>query len=304
MLTDLTAKFGVMDERWEAMDKRITSVEQQSSDMSDGTPSDEETADTEQEMHGGEHGATSERATPDSLRQDMHTMAKAAERLAQLRADDYDIDDDTTDLQRPRHQGRKSGSLMLSSDIVRKRVDWPHMHVQRMVAGRQTCIAYADLKVEEFVFGFLCMIKAPHTTMVKGEMYPLLEMIMQDTVDFSWANARGFYEMLGRAVEKGTLKWSDTDIIYQKRMTYSRTVFPDTPKPKETPKTTNRVAAPNTRPCAAFQKRSCEHQRDHTPFSHICAYCHKSANMAFRHSESECYKRMSDETKNGKGGEQ
>ena len=302
MLSGLQSQFGEMDKKFGDMDERMKRVEERREPASDSSLSEDETADAEQEVEAGEEEDGSERATPDSIRQDMRTMARAAERLAQLRTSDYD-DEDPMNLPRPRGQGRKSGSQMMASDIIRKTVDWPHMHVQRMVGGRQKCIAYADLKVEEFVYGFLVMIRAPNSTMNRDQMLIMLEALMQDTVDFSWHNARGFYEMVGLAVEKGTLKWSETDIIHQKRMAYSRTVFPDAPKPKDPPKTQNRVAPPNTRCCAAFQKRSCEHQRDHPPYSHVCAYCHKTANMAFRHPESDCYKRMSDETKNGKGGE-
>ena len=124
---------------------------------------------------------------------------------------------------------------------------------------------------------------------------------MQDAMDFSWANARGFYEMVARDVEQGVLEWSNKELIMEMRMTHSRTNFPEK---KETIKDTGRAppaAAPaGMRACAAYQRRECEQARDHTPYTHTCAYCLRTCNLMCRHPEAACIRRVTDEAKNGK----
>ena len=69
-------------------------------------------------------------------------------------------------------------------------------------------------------------------------MLDLLEMLMQDTMDYSWIKERNFYETLGIDVEMGEMKWSDDTKIAQHRANYSRAVFPEKKEAKEAEKTT------------------------------------------------------------------
>ena len=81
---------------------------------------------------------------------------------------------------------------------------------------------------------------------------------MQDMIDFSWENARGFYELVGLDVEQAAMKWTDEEVVKEMHMTYSRTVFP--------PRRENKEAASEARPalkpapagmrcCAPFQRK-------------------------------------------------
>ena len=88
-------------------------------------------------------------------------MAEAANRIAQLGIDNATKQDESATTYRRRNAGKKSGSLMLAADEAKKTIDWPHLHVRRMVAGRKKSVPYAELMVEEFVCGFLGMIEAP-----------------------------------------------------------------------------------------------------------------------------------------------
>ena len=238
-------------------------------------------------------------ATPTSLRKDISLMAEAANRIAQLNVDDYDDDDDERYFNRRRRNGKKSGSQMMASDSVQKTIDWPHLHVRRLVAGKRKSVAYADLRSEEFVVGFLAMIGSARCKWNYRTMTGILEMIMQDTIDFSWANARSFYEMLGLAVEDGDLTWDDKETIRDARLTYSRTVFPDKKEATETPAATPKAKPALTKCCALFQRGGCTHNRDHPPFLHACAYCYKTVAGTYRHMESECARKNTDEAKNG-----
>ena len=153
------------------------------------------------------------------------------------------------------------------------------MHVRRVVNGKRQNLTYSELRMEEFVFGFIAMLKSPRNKKDKNTMIDLLQILMQDAMDYSWGNALGFYESIGLEVEHGMLKWNNNARITDLPMTYSRAVFPENKEAKETKEVkegarpTPKQAPPGMRCCAAFQKRSCEQPRDHQPFTHACSYC-------------------------------
>ena len=146
-------------------------------------------------------------ATPDSLRRNIQLMAQAATRIAQMRSDEQDDVLDT--IQGIRARGKKSGSLLTAPDIVEKTIDWPHMHVRRVVNGKRKNLTYNDLSVEEFVYGYISMLKTSRNKMDRDTMIDLLQILMQDAMDFSWGNACGFYEAIGLEVEHGSLRWNN-----------------------------------------------------------------------------------------------
>ena len=243
-----------------------------------------------------------ESATPDSLRQNIQLMAQAANRIAQLGIDDQD-DEELVQITRARKQGKKSGSLMVPTDVVKNTIDWPHMHVRRMANGVRKTVTFKELKVEEFVAGYLTMLASPQCTMDKEVMIDILRMVMTDAVDFSWGNARGFYEILGHAVEEGTLNWVDTHTVREYRMHYSRAVFPEVKEQKEQKEGARpqpKQAPSGMKCCAAFQTQQCEQSRDHIPFTHACAYCFRTCSLMCRHPEKDCIRKSADESKNGK----
>ena len=272
-------------------------------------PSEHEVSDEEIEEEDIEQGATAspshsvagrEMATPDSLRRNIQLMAQAAGRIAQLRDDD-DEEEDSHALPGARARGKKSGAVMVTSDTVKRTIDWPHFHVKRVINGKRRNLQYSELSVEEFVYGFLTMLASPRCKMNKDIMVELLRNIMQDAMDYSWSNAQGFYETLGQEVEYGSLRWEDRDTINIYRMQYSRALFPEKkPEVKDTNRPALRQAPQGMKCCAAFQKHTCEQTRDHQPYTHACAYCFKTCSALCRHPENDCYRKMSDETKNGK----
>ena len=96
--------------------------------------------------------------TPASLRSDVRAMQRATQRIAQYGTDDYDDEGDAYPTRRS--SGKKSGSLMTAADNVKTRIDWPHMHIKRVVAGSRVAVKYKDQKIAEFVLGFLNMLDA------------------------------------------------------------------------------------------------------------------------------------------------
>ena len=240
-------------------------------------------------------------ASPDTLRANVELMAQAAARIAQFGTDHDDDDDGSSG--RTKSKGKKSGSLLTAADRVEKQIDWPHLHVQRMTGGNRRNLTYPELRTDEFVFGYLAMLKSPKCEMDKDTMIDILSIIMQDSMDYTWPTARGFYQSLGLAVEKAELDWADSDTIRDMRMIYSRTVFQEKHEPKDRKEGAPRqlrAAPPGMKCCPAFQKKACEQTKDHPPFTHACSYCHRVCSALCRHGEEECMRKMSDDSKNGR----
>ena len=225
-------------------------------------------------------------------------MAQAAGRIARIGTAQEEEDDGQ--LVTHKAKGKKSGALLMASDTVEQQIDWPQMHVKRVVGGKRENVAYTDLSVEEFVYGYIAMILTPRNNLDMLTMVKLLSILMQDAMDYSWNNARGFYDSIGWAVENGEMKWTDTDAIRDMQMMYSRTVFPDKKEQKPEGKTPLRQAPVGMKCCLAFQKRTCENTKDHPPFTHACTNCFKVCNALCRRAEDECMRKASDESKNGK----
>ena len=232
------------------------------------------------------------------LRSDVRAMERAARRIARFKDDDSDDSEEATTT-RPSSKGKKSGSLLVAADKVKKVIDWPHMHVSRLVNGQRVGVTYKELRIEEFVYGFLEMLDAPDAKWDRRVMLQILKMLMQDAMDFSWANARGFYGLLGVDVESGTKSWNDTDTVRDMRMIHSRAVFPAKIENKDTKKAVNgRNNNQNLKCCALYQKKACEQGRDHPPFSHACSYCARTTGVSYRHPEEDCFRKSIDEAKN------
>ena len=162
ILTQVLGTLADMKIQMAEMDKRIGTGE------SDPAPTEAEDDDSELEeleqinVSDCATATGNEVATPDSLRRNLQLMAQAAGRIAQFRVEGYD-DDDNVGLPRTKAQGRKAGALLVATDRIRNIIDWPHMHVGRMVNGKMKPLEYSELRVEEFVFGFLTMLNNPNT---------------------------------------------------------------------------------------------------------------------------------------------
>ena len=188
-----------LTDKWEEMDKTIQEMRKTPAAIVREEAESEIDSEEDIEVEGARGLSV---ITPEKLRKDTQLMARAADRLARIRLDEETLESEIQE-GRTRSQGKKSGSTMLASELVKERIDWPHLHVKRLVAGKRKCVAYGELRIEEFVFGYLRMLKSPRSIMDKDKMIDLLEWLMQDTIDYSWTNVLSFYEELGHEVEKG-----------------------------------------------------------------------------------------------------
>ena len=242
-----------------------------------------------------------DQASPETLRRDRALMREASRTLARLRLDDYDDGEEQGPLG-TRMSGKKSGAVMTAADRVVKHIDWPHFYVHRGAGANRQAIKFRELRIDEFVFGFMCMIEAPHCTLDYRRMTSIMRNMMQDSVEFSWETSRNFYEVVGNEIEKGVMRWTDEEAIREKRMTYARTIFPmvKAPEVRDNQRPPLQTAPAGMKCCAPFQKHECESTRDHQSFTHACAYCFKAKNALCRHPEADCFRKNSDASKNGR----
>ena len=290
MLMDITRKMEAMESEIRTMrNEKEAERAEQTDDIAEATG-----GNTQQDSDTSD----SEIASPQTLRRDRRLMREAARRLQLLRFDRDDDDQIAED--NTRTSGKKSGSVITATDKVKKVVDWPHMYVQRTAKGSTKGVVFAELRLEEFVYGFLKMVTAPKNKFDKDRMIAMLTDIMQDTMEFSWHSARNFYEKVGINIESGMLGWTDDVAIERLRMQYARTVFPTTKESKDYNKPPLLQAPPNTKVCVPYQQRSCEQERDHNSFVHACAYCLKTKSAICRHPETDCYRKTNDISKNGR----
>ena len=295
-----------MKEKLDDVTTEIGEVKDRVSDIESGREDSVRSGDSEQgsstdNTQSLENHIEHTSATPQSLRDDARLMRQAVEPLQGICLTEDD-DDQGFEITRTKAQGKRSGSHMLAADSVKKTIDWPHFYIRRVTAGKRKSVPYAELRVEEFVYGFLTMLLNQKRPLDKEMMIEMLRTMKQDTMEFSWSNVRNFHDLVALDVEGGVLQWDNTDRIREMRMTYALTIFPDGKPAIEPAKQPTRNPPTNVKCCAPYQKRECEHPRDHPPFTHACAYCHRTHNTVCRHTEKDCFKKMAEESKNAKGG--
>ena len=223
-----------MDTKFDAIERRVAQIEIEKNDSEQETQRQEQSDSSEEETDADQQDNENE-ITPETLRSDVRAMERAARRIAQFKDDDSDDSEGATGGRR-RKSGKKSGYLMVAADKVKKVIDWPHMHINRLIAGRRVAVPFNDLKVEEFVYGFLEMLDAPKAKWNRPVMLGILKMMMQDAMDYSWSNALSFYQLLGVDVESGMKRWDDVEVVRDMRMMHSRSVFPAKQQATETKK--------------------------------------------------------------------
>ena len=302
MLRQITRKVTDIEHLVKDVDSRVKIVENAGAGSDSGN-SEQNFEEDGEHLGEVEQDLLPEDITPTTLRQRAPLMKKAADRLTRVRWQDDDSET-TAETTRNKSGGKKSGSILVAAETVEERIDWPHMYVTRMAAGKRKGVSYSDLTSEEFVLGYVHMLQAPHCNWDTKEMLTLLGVVMQHSVEYSWENARAFFQDIGIGVEKDRMGWSDEAKIMNLRFTHSRNRGPERRENSESAKPPLKIAAPGTKACAAYQSHTCEQQRDHAPFTHSCSYCLRVCNALCRHAEADCIRRVADAAKNGQKREQ
>ena len=225
----------------------------------------------------------------DNIKDNAFVMKQAVKRLAELGIQEV-MEDDPVMHSSNSSKGRRSGAVSKSTDKIVKFTDWPHYHISRGL--NLTASSYEELSLGEFCLGFVRMVMEDESAFDLRTMFELLGDILEDSVDFTWLNAKAFFKSIARDVEKGRLNWSDKDIIQKRRFTISRVFKPNNNNfkyPADTNSNFVKQMPSGGSCCALFQTNECDKKFDHGAYLHSCAYCWKHKNMLYKHSESQCF---------------
>ena len=211
----------------------------------------------------------------------------AAKRLAELGLQATHDSDVLQSKSRYACKGKKSVAVSKATDKVVKESDWPHYHITRGVDLMPS--SYDELSLDEFCLGYIRMLRDPDSKFNLHVMLEILENLLEDTVDFSWKNVKGYYKSLALAIEQGKLKWEDTAAIQKRRFTQCRVFKPNL-------KSASEIRFVKTMPqggscCKLYQAEECDRDEDHFPYVHACLYCWQHKHGLHKHNESQCFSR-------------
>ena len=233
------------------------------------------------------------RVTLETLRRNNDTVERANRRLKELEF----MEEDLPELSKINNQsrGKKSGSVSKATDQIKKVLDWPHFHVTKGVNMEPA--EYEDLSWEEFVLGYVRMLRDPDCEFDVALMLEILENLLEDSIDFNWSTVKAFYRTIGLEVEKGKLQWSDSATIQNRRIIKCRVQKGPQLAQKQERKQSRQVN-PNSVCCAAYQVGSCDKGFDHPPYIHACPFCFTNRNTVCKHRESQCFFKPKQNPKN------
>ena len=227
---------------------------------------------------------------PSQPHHDISAAARVQQELSRLGLDSTTDSDDSNDpsppqLSRKSHKKLKSGRGRTTQDFVVREVPWPHYGVYK--GADRTAASFDGLSIAEFVFGYLGQTQRQNEP-TRSLMLGHLRELMQDAMSFPWPNVRNYHGVVLGQMEQAELEWGDRSLIQELRTKYSRTN--DTPR--------QRQQAPRGSPCTDYQSGKCQHTSSHEGLLHACAYCWKTKQKAFRHTEQACKSKQHSE-KNG-----
>ena len=221
-----------------------------------------------------------------SLRMNADIINRASARLAELGVTESMVNESVGNVHVADNKGRKSGAVSKATDRIVKSTDWPHYHI---VGGiDMTPSSYEELSLGEFVLGFIRMLQDVDSVYDKDLMLEVLRDILEDSVDFSWQNAKAFFRSTALQVEQGKLKWSDYEVIQKRRFIQCR-VNKSTNNAMVVPKKSTKQLSQGSSCCAAFQTGVCDKRFDHAPFVHACSYCWANKGILVKHREIDCH---------------
>ena len=248
-------------------------------------------------QNAADRGATAAAATPSSVRHDPAIMEAVARRIIEL-----GIDQEAPELAAggsggPNRRGKKSGQARTVEDLVLKDIDWPHFYLYRGADRRP--VKFTEMNLNEFVYGFLCMLNNPRFSYDKVIMVNLLQEMMADAMEFSWMSVRNFYRVIASSIEMMRFDWGDMDRIQALRVQYAqRGSNPGNNRQQ------NRELDNSLFPCMLYQRGECHESTDHGRAKHICAFCYKVRRIGFPHPEGQCRRKAFLNGRNLQGQEQ
>ena len=288
-LLSFKAQMDTMGERMGAMEKLVTTkinTTPQAAGSEPQVPHEAATGDIPADMNV---------PSVSELRRDYVLGREVNRRLAEMDIADDSADAQRTGAQRPR--GKRSGAARTVQDSIIHDIDWPHFHIYTPPGAE--AMTFERLTVAEFTFGFLQMVDQPDAKFNRAIMWDLLKDIMEDAVEYPWANVRNFYWVVGNQVENDRMKWEETEKIAKLRVKHSQKHEVVVKK-----QATQQPNFEKTCFCVPYQKRECPEKNDHGGLRHICAHCVRVKAGTYPHPELDCRRKNGIELpKNVKGGE-
>ena len=183
-------------------------------------------------------------------------------------------------------QGKEKFKSMRGGSIdvqVKHRVHWPHEAILGGVTRQR--VNYDQLSLTQWVQGFCRHILEESDGGRKDIMVSYLADLMEDTTDFSWQGAKAAHAVLMCEMERGSVKWEDSDRIDRIRRAHAQ---------KHVSHRSNWGKQDNNKKpwfCKNYQTNTCTFAKDHETngklHRHICAYC-LNLGKQLTHSEKNC----------------
>ena len=180
-----------------------------------------------------------------------------------------------------KYKSKRGGNVDVS---VKNKVLWPH---EAILGGfNRQRVTYDQLSLTQWVQGFCKNILEEKSSHRRDTMVSYLGDLMEDATDFTWQGAKAAHAVLMCEMERGSVKWEDTDRIDRIRRAHAQ---------KHAPARGGwaKLSDPGKKPwfCKNFQSGNCTHSRDHE-FNgklqkHICAFCLMGGKQ-LGHAEKDC----------------
>ena len=96
---------------------------------------------------------------------------------------------------------------------MKHKVHWPHEAILGGTARQH--VTYDQLTLTQWVQGFCRNILEEKSGKRKDLMVAYLGDLMEDAIDFSWQGAKAAHAVLMYEMERGSVRWEDTDRLDQ-----------------------------------------------------------------------------------------
>ena len=169
--------------------------------------------------------------------------------------------------------------------LVQNKVAWPHEAI--LGGASRSRLSYDQLTMAQWVMGFCRNVIDEKDDNNKERMLSYMSDLMEDVSDFGWQGAKAAHAVLCCEMERGTVKWSDSNRIDRIRRAHAQRHRNDNTKNWGKNSDTTR------RPwfCKPFQTGNCTYDKDHDVNGrqnrHICAHC-ASQGRILTHPEKDC----------------
>ena len=169
--------------------------------------------------------------------------------------------------------------------LVQNKVAWPHEAI--LGGASRSRLSYDQLTMAQWVMGFCRNVIDEKDDKNKERMLSYMSDLMEDVSDFGWQGAKAAHAVLCCEMERGTVKWSDSNRIDRIRRAHAQRHRND--NTKHWGKNSDTTKRPWF--CKPFQTGNCTYDKDHDVNGrqnrHICAHC-ASQGRILTHPEKDC----------------